>query len=144
MSVTDKSLLAASIPSKFLQKRKKANKNANQKRLYRFCFANEQFEVKELGQSDFSEFKSKFPEIMDLLLNPEKLLDEDQNERFETESWKEVALQILMAVRKVRKANIFHNPVDYVKLDIPDYPDIVKNPMDFGTIKVGSLEKAGA
>ena len=30
---------------------------------------------------------------------------------------------------------IFAEPVDPVQLNIPDYPDIVKNPMDLGTIE---------
>ena len=29
----------------------------------------------------------------------------------------------------------FHTPVDAIKLNIPDYHKIIKNPMDFGTIK---------
>jgi hypothetical protein len=29
----------------------------------------------------------------------------------------------------------FNEPVDIVKLEIPDYFDIVKRPMDFGTVK---------
>ena len=33
------------------------------------------------------------------------------------------------------EAWIFHEPVDPVKLGIPDYPNVIKNPMDFGTIK---------
>lgn len=36
---------------------------------------------------------------------------------------------------KLQGARIFHEPVDPEALQIPDYPDIVKNPMDFGTIK---------
>jgi len=30
--------------------------------------------------------------------------------------------------------SIFHEPVDPVEYDIPDYLDVIKNPMDFGTI----------
>jgi len=30
----------------------------------------------------------------------------------------------------------FSVPVDYVQLGIPHYPDIVKNPMDLGTVMV--------
>ena len=33
------------------------------------------------------------------------------------------------------KAYIFQHPVNYIELNIPDYPNIVKNPMDFSTIK---------
>ena len=41
------------------------------------------------------------------------------------------------AVWKIKNANIFHYPVDPVKLNILDYFTIIKHPMDFGTIKVG-------
>ena len=36
---------------------------------------------------------------------------------------------------KFKNASIFHEPVDPSKLGIEDYFDIVKDPMDFGTIK---------
>jgi hypothetical protein len=36
---------------------------------------------------------------------------------------------------KFKDSEIFHKPVDPVELGIPDYPDIIKNPMDFSTIK---------
>ncbi|KAJ1957280.1 hypothetical protein IWQ62_005130, partial [Dispira parvispora] len=32
-------------------------------------------------------------------------------------------------------AYIFYEPVDWMSLNIPDYPHIVKHPMDFGTVK---------
>lgn len=37
---------------------------------------------------------------------------------------------------KSKGAYFFHSPVDPKKFNIPDYFDIVKKPMDFGTIKV--------
>jgi len=36
---------------------------------------------------------------------------------------------------KHNQAWIFHEPVDPKKLNIPDYLDIIKEPMDFGTVK---------
>jgi hypothetical protein len=36
---------------------------------------------------------------------------------------------------KFKDSKIFHKPVDPVELGIPDYFDIIKNPMDFSTIK---------
>jgi len=36
---------------------------------------------------------------------------------------------------KHNNAWIFHEPVDAEKLGIPDYFDIVKQPMDLGTVK---------
>merc|ERR1711959_324902 len=34
-----------------------------------------------------------------------------------------------------KNAAPFNVPVDYIKLGIPDYPRIITNPMDFGTIE---------
>ena len=42
---------------------------------------------------------------------------------------------MLTMLQRNQKAYIFANPVDYVELNIPDYPVMVKNPMDFATIK---------
>lgn len=36
---------------------------------------------------------------------------------------------------KHNSAFIFHEPVDPEKLNIPDYFDIIRNPMDLGTVK---------
>ncbi len=37
---------------------------------------------------------------------------------------------------KEKGCYLFQQPVDPVKYNIDDYFDIIKNPMDFGTIKV--------
>jgi hypothetical protein len=51
------------------------------------------------------------------------------------DSWDKVAKRIINTVFKYNQAWIFHEPVDPIKLGIPDYYDIIKNPMDLGTIK---------
>ncbi|KAK9712288.1 hypothetical protein K7432_007222 [Basidiobolus ranarum] len=42
---------------------------------------------------------------------------------------------ILKALKRHRDAGPFLKPVDHVKMQIPDYPKIVKNPMDLSTIE---------
>lgn len=42
---------------------------------------------------------------------------------------------MLTTLARDQRTYIFANPVDHVALNIPDYPNIVKNPMDFSTIK---------
>mmetsp|Transcript_29164 Transcript_29164/g.36191 ORF Transcript_29164/g.36191 Transcript_29164/m.36191 type:complete len:86 (+) Transcript_29164:1504-1761(+) len=42
---------------------------------------------------------------------------------------------MLTTLQRDQKTYIFANPVDYLALGILDYPNVVKNPMDFATIK---------
>lgn len=51
------------------------------------------------------------------------------------DQWEKAAQRLLTTLQRNQKAYIFGQPVNYQELNIPDYPDIVKNPMDFGTIK---------
>ena len=51
------------------------------------------------------------------------------------DQWEKAAQRMLTTLQKDQKAYIFANPVDYIALKILDYPSIVKNPMDFHTIK---------
>ena len=47
---------------------------------------------------------------------------------------------LLTSLRQHRFAMPFNKPVDYVALDIPDYPLVIREPMDLGTIKAGPFE----
>jgi hypothetical protein len=49
--------------------------------------------------------------------------------------WDKAAKRLLNSLWKHNHAWIFYEPVDYVKLSIPDYLDIIKTPMDLGTVK---------
>jgi len=89
------------------------------------------------------EFRQNFPQIARLLAQPEALSSSSSLAAKATqESWQSAASQLLSAAWKIKEAHLFHAPVDVKKLGIPDYLQIIKKPMDFGTIKVGSSEKA--
>lgn len=36
---------------------------------------------------------------------------------------------------KTKDSKLFHHPVDPIKLNIPEYNQVIKRPMDFSTIK---------
>lgn len=44
-------------------------------------------------------------------------------------------LKLLKSVMGNKHAGPFNEPVDYIALGVPDYPTIIKHPMDFGTIE---------
>ena len=46
-----------------------------------------------------------------------------------------MAKRLMQQLWRTSQAQIFHNPVDPHRLGIPDYFDVIKEPMDFGTIK---------
>ena len=46
-----------------------------------------------------------------------------------------MAKRLLNSLWRLNNSRIFHEPVDPEKLDIPDYHEVVKNPVDFGTIR---------
>jgi hypothetical protein len=49
--------------------------------------------------------------------------------------WDKAAKRMINTLMKHTSAWIFLEPVDPDRLGIPDYFDIIKQPMDFGTIK---------
>lgn len=94
---------------------------------------------------EFEEFKRQNPELARYFE-----VDEDEDEvRSLSElnvpevpesapiydQWEKAAHRLLYTLLRNQKAYIFAHPVNYIELRIPDYPQIVKNPMDFETIK---------
>jgi hypothetical protein len=51
------------------------------------------------------------------------------------ECWEKAANRIMQNLSKQNGAHIFAERVDPVALNIPDYFEIVKRPMDFGLIR---------
>lgn len=59
----------------------------------------------------------------------------DLQKQIEDNNWKKTALKIINTLWKEKDSNIFHQPVDVESFDIPDYFEVVEEPMDFGTIR---------
>ena len=115
-------------------KSKKKKKEKESKTAYYLIFRDENGNENELTMEDFEKFKQEFPDIAELLLNPDKIPDTDGGR--EREPWEKAARKIMHSLWKLPDAIYFYEPVDPIKLRIHDYFTIIKNPMDFGTIKV--------
>ena len=92
----------------------------------------------KLSEEDIEKFSKEFEDIY-AILNDQNKLEELENEADSrlknTEGWEKVAKKVINSVWKIKDAAIFHKPVDPIELNIPDYFTIIKNPMDFSTIK---------
>lgn len=93
-----------------------------------------------LTEEELNQFEYAHPEISQYWLQPETLdelqVDEKWKENgIEFYSWDNAAQVLINNLWNIPNAWIFHEPVDPKKLGIPKYFDIIKNPMDFGTIK---------
>ena len=56
-------------------------------------------------------------------------------DKLKKDTWRTIALKIISNLWKAKGGNFFHEPVDPVKLNITGYFEVVKKPMDFGTIR---------
>ena len=91
----------------------------------------------DLGEAELEEFRQKYPLVARLLANPELLATSPNlSAKATQENWQAAALLLLGAAFKIKEAHLFLQPVDVKKLGIPDYLQIIKKPMDFGTVKV--------
>lgn len=81
------------------------------------------------------EWVKDYPEIQNLLLNPDNIDPDAIEEAKNAETWEKAAGRVINHCWKYSGAYVFYEPVDPKKFNISDYFDIVKHPMDFGTIK---------
>ncbi|CAD8058930.1 unnamed protein product [Paramecium primaurelia] len=117
------------------KQQKKKNKDLP-KQAYKLMFTDEYGNLQEVTQSEFARFQQQYPQIANLIINADDLIDDNVlNSIKDDELWEKVAKKVLQILWKAKGAQLFHNPVDQKKYGINDYYDIVKKPMDFGTIK---------
>ena len=99
-----------------------------------------------LTDEEFEKFKIDNPEVAQYFLETPEGSDDiapisglkvpEVNEGVPIyDHWEKAAQRLLMTLSRNQSAWIFLEPVNYEQLKIPDYPTIVKHPMDFGTIK---------
>jgi hypothetical protein len=100
-----------------------------------------------LSDEEWAAFCKERPDLAKYFMGDESVLQEapasieelelpDINEQQPIyECWDKAAKRMITSIWKHHQAWIFHEPVDPQKLNIPDYKEIIKQPMDFGTIK---------
>ena len=91
-----------------------------------------------LTEEEINQFKSQYGDVYCYIENKEdrKRLTESANkDLLYYDSWEKQAKKLMNSLWKVKDAELFHKPVDPIELGIPDYFDVIKNPMDFSTIK---------
>ena len=92
-----------------------------------------------LTVSELFEFKKLHPEVFNILNDPISLeqIEKDASDLIKVpDCWEKIARKIINLLWKHKDAELFWKAVDPIDLGIPDYFDIIKNPMDFSTIKV--------
>ena len=47
----------------------------------------------------------------------------------------DIVTKLIETIEAIPDSEPFHQPVDWEDLELKDYPDIIKNPMDTGTLK---------
>ena len=91
-----------------------------------------------LDEEDMKEFEESYPQLARYLHQPDTLeeIDKMSLEKLERiKPWQKPAKELMKILWRTKNAWLFHEPVDPVRLKIADYFDVIKHPMDFGTIK---------
>ena len=94
----------------------------------------------EVNSEELEKLKKKCPLVAQLLENPALVDNLNEPDLVEEntplyDNWEKAAKRLLATLWRTNSAQIFHNPVDPDRLGIPDYFEVVKDPIDFGTIK---------
>ncbi|CAD8144614.1 unnamed protein product [Paramecium octaurelia] len=116
------------------QQKKKFNNLPKQS--YKLIFTDNQGNQRELNSVEFIKFQQEYPEVANLIVNADELIDDTIiNQIKDDDTWEKIAKKVLGIIWKAKGAHLFHQPVDQKKYGISDYYEIVTKPMDFGTIK---------
>ena len=122
-----------------IEQNKKIIMNVQIPKKYVLVKINEKGEKTPLTEEEYEEFMKNNPEIKDTVNNKallKKLVDEITDDDVKMcDSWEKLAKQLMNVLWKVKDAELFHKPVDPIELNVPNYYDVIKRPMDFLTVK---------
>lgn len=136
--VKEASQPSAVQPASKKQDPKKTNERRQTKK-YLLTTLREGGYYEAMTEAEFEDFRQKHPEVAKCFEDSQSLQQlevpdvSDQAPIYD--HWEKVATRMLQSLGRNSSAWIFQEPVNYEQLKIPDYPLIVKKPMDFGTIK---------
>lgn len=87
------------------------------KNLYKIVYSDASLQETCMTGKDFENFALKFPQIAKILKDPETLTkNKNLMEKAQLESWQSTAILIMGNLWKFKSANVFHAPVNPVKL----------------------------
>jgi len=93
-------------------------------------------EYRPLSASELAHFEARHPDIAQFWSHPSALQSlKLPTTNVKAESWDDVAILLMDVLWNFNGAKVFHEPVDPDRLNIPDYLEVVKTPIDFGTIR---------
>ena len=125
--------------SEEIEQNRKIIMNIQVPKKYVLVKINEDGEKIPLNEEEYDEFMKNNPEINDIVNNKillKKLVDDVNDDEIKMcDSWEKIARQLMNVLWKVKDAEIFHKPVDPIELNVPNYYDVIKKPMDFSTVK---------
>lgn len=103
--------------SSILDKKKSSLPKDDIKLTYKLVFSDITLKQLDVNNSEFKSFSQQYPQIAQLLKNPDKLTNNHNlMETIQLDNWQNTALMILNALWKLKGANIFHQPVNPIKL----------------------------
>lgn len=120
------------------QKKKDIKKKGEKKQQCVLMIVDEKGDKRPLSKEEMNEFERRYPEIAKYWKDPNAAdeLDNMDLEALEAKRpWDKLGKKLLNTLWRANQAWVFHEPVDPIKLNLPDYFEVVKHPMDFGTIK---------
>ena len=90
-----------------------------------------------LKDEEINNLMKDYSKVNKLLLDKEELTKEIGQHDVEIllkESWEQTAKTLIYKLTRIRDCDLFKEPIDPIKLQIPDYFHVIKRPMDFKTI----------
>lgn len=87
--------------------------------MYKIVYSDSSLQENSMTVKDFENFSLKFPQIAKILMNPDILTQNvDLMQKVQLDSWRSTAILIMDNLWKFKASNVFHAPVNPVKLGI--------------------------